>query len=85
MKPGKFANGKTDSIKLPRNQNDKRGNLKPVDIYALTDGADDAGGADMSIMTMRKVPVPKGNDGSSEMFDGPYGGRAPQGTYKRGK
>ena len=78
MKTGKLANGKTDSTKLSSSQTDKRSKLKPVDIYALTDRPDSAGGADLSMMSMRSVPVPKGQDGSGSMFDGPYGGRKPQ-------
>ena len=77
---GRLAQGSMKSTGLSKDQTDKRGKLKPVDIYALNDRPDQPGGADLEMLTMRKVPLNAGQDGAGSMFDGPYGGRNPQGA-----
>jgi hypothetical protein len=79
---GKLANGSSDSRSVGSNSPDKYGKLKPVNIYALNDRPDNAGGADLEMLTMRKPPLSAGQNGAGSMFDGPYGGRAPQSGKK---
>ena len=52
--------------------------MKPVDIYALNDSPDHAGGRPLDMMSYPSPKPASGNNGAGSMFDGPYGGRKPQ-------